>query len=160
MSPESKRPALPSLVVQLAFKAVPLSLVMLLKLTVVVTTGKVVTMLKSSVTNRPPASVRVMRTVVVPAAVGVPLKVPVVALKLSQLGSAVPSAKVAVKLAVSPLAVLSTSAKLLAMLNGVRALPTMAALFASCTTTVGASLAPCTVTAKLAVLLPVLSVAV
>jgi hypothetical protein len=60
---------------------------MLLKLTVVVITGKVAAMTNSSVTNKPPASVRVTMTVVLPAAVGVPLKVPVEGLNDNQLGS-------------------------------------------------------------------------
>ena len=51
------------------------------------TTG--LTMIKKvSVTVRPPASVRVTVTLVVPVVVGVPLKVPVVASKLTPAGSA------------------------------------------------------------------------
>jgi hypothetical protein len=62
--------------------------------------------------------------------------------------------------AVSPLAVLSTSAKLLAMLKLLSAVPTEPVLSASCTTTVGASLAPLMLTTRLAVLAPVPSLAV
>ena len=139
----------------LAVALTPLSLVMLLNVAVVVITGKADTMLKMSVTVRPSVSLRVTVTVVVPAAVGVPVKMPVVASKLNHAGRVD-----VVYVAVSPLAVLSTSAKLLRMVNGVMALPTVAVLSGSCTTTVGASLAPWMVTARLAVLLPELSVAV
>jgi hypothetical protein len=52
-------------------------------------------MLKVSLAARPPRSVAVTLTPYVPAVVGVPLKVRVAALKLSQAGSAEPSAAVA-----------------------------------------------------------------